>query len=65
MKQCGGHLTAQTGGGSLEVAQVAGKATLQSGGGSIVTLTYIGSERVFPNYNVMGVAKAALEAQIR
>ena len=31
------------------------------GGGSILTLSYLGSERVFPNYNVMGVAKAALE----
>src|SRR5512138_1091007 len=35
------------------------------GGGSIVTLTYLGSERVFQNYNVMGVAKAALEACVR
>jgi enoyl-[acyl-carrier protein] reductase I len=35
------------------------------GGGSIVTLTYLGSTRVFPNYNVMGVAKAALEATVR
>lgn len=35
------------------------------GGGSIVTLTYIGSQRVFPNYNVMGVAKAALECSVR
>ena len=35
------------------------------GGGSIVTLTFLGSERVFPNYNVMGVAKAALEASVR
>jgi len=34
-------------------------------GGSIVTLTYLGSERVLPNYNVMGVAKAALEASVR
>jgi enoyl-[acyl-carrier protein] reductase I len=33
--------------------------------GSIVTLTYLGSERVVPNYNVMGVAKAALEASVR
>ena len=33
--------------------------------GSIVTLTYIGSERVIPNYNIMGVAKAALEASVR
>ncbi len=35
------------------------------GGGSILTLTYLGSERVFRNYNVMGVAKAALEACVR
>ena len=37
----------------------------KSGGGSILTLSYLGSERVFPNYNVMGVAKAALEASVR
>jgi enoyl-[acyl-carrier protein] reductase I len=35
------------------------------GGGSILTLTYLGSQRVFQNYNVMGVAKAALEACVR
>jgi enoyl-[acyl-carrier protein] reductase I len=35
------------------------------GGGSIVTLTYLGSDRVFPNYNVMGVAKSALESTVR
>ncbi len=35
------------------------------GGGSILTLTYLGSQRVFTNYNVMGVAKAALEASVR
>jgi enoyl-[acyl-carrier protein] reductase I len=35
------------------------------GGGSIVTLSYLGGERVFPNYNVMGVAKAALESSVR
>jgi len=35
------------------------------GGGSIVTLSYLGSQRVFTNYNVMGVAKAALEACVR
>src|SRR4029453_9702093 len=35
------------------------------GGGSVLTLTYLGSERVFTNYNVMGVAKAALEATVR
>jgi enoyl-[acyl-carrier protein] reductase I len=37
----------------------------QRGGGAIVTLTYLGAERVVPNYNVMGVAKAALEASVR
>ncbi len=35
------------------------------GGGSVLTLTFLGSDRVFPNYNVMGVAKAALEATVR
>ena len=35
------------------------------GGGSILTLTYLGSQRVFTNYNVMGVAKAALESSVR
>ena len=35
------------------------------GGGSILTLSFLGSQRVFPNYNVMGVAKAALEASVR
>jgi len=38
---------------------------LMTEGGSIVTLTYMGSEKVFPGYNVMGVAKAALEASVR
>ena len=36
-----------------------------TGGGSIVTLTYYGAEKVVPHYNVMGVAKAALEASVR
>ncbi len=38
---------------------------LMKGGGSLVTLTYYGAERVMPHYNVMGVAKAALEASVR
>jgi len=38
---------------------------IMSAGGSLVTLTYYGSERVMPHYNVMGVAKAALEASVR
>jgi enoyl-[acyl-carrier protein] reductase I len=37
----------------------------RKGGGSILTLTYLGSQRVFQNYNVMGVAKAALESAVR
>jgi len=46
-----------------EVAKRA--AGLMKKGGSILTLTYGGSTRVMPNYNVMGVAKAALEASVR
>jgi enoyl-[acyl-carrier protein] reductase I len=38
---------------------------LMPNGGAMVTLTYLGSERTIPNYNVMGVAKAALEASMR
>ncbi len=40
-------------------------AALMKPGGALVTLTYLGSERVLPSYNVMGVAKAALEAATR
>ena len=38
---------------------------IMSNGGSVLTLTYYGSEKVLPHYNVMGVAKAALEASVR
>ena len=37
----------------------------EADGGSVVTLTYLGSQRVIPGYNVMGVAKASLEASVR
>jgi enoyl-[acyl-carrier protein] reductase I len=47
----------------LAVARVA--APYMTRGGSITTLTYLGAARVVPNYNVMGVAKAALEACVR
>ena len=40
-------------------------AALMPNGGALLTLTYGGSMRVMPNYNVMGVAKAALEASVR
>ena len=46
-----------------EVARRA--ADLMTDGGSMITLTYAGSTRVMPNYNVMGVAKAALESSVR
>ena len=47
------------------VALARGAAPLMTEGGSIVTLTYFGAEKVVPHYNVMGVAKAALEATVR
>jgi enoyl-[acyl-carrier protein] reductase I len=40
-------------------------ARMMNDGGSLLTLTYLGAERVMPHYNVMGVAKAALEASVR
>ena len=40
-------------------------AAMMNHGGAMVTLTYLGAQRVMPNYNVMGVAKAALEASVR
>jgi enoyl-[acyl-carrier protein] reductase I len=49
----------------IAMARRAHPLMVARGGGSIVTLTYLGSQRVFPNYNVMGVAKAALEACVR
>jgi len=47
------------------IALARGAAPLMTEGGSIVTLTYYGAEKVVPKYNVMGVAKAALEAAVR
>ncbi|MGH9556589.1 MAG: enoyl-ACP reductase FabI [Terriglobales bacterium] len=47
------------------VAVTRAAAPLMTEGGSILTLTYYGSEKVVPHYNVMGVAKAALEASVR
>ncbi len=49
----------------IALARAAMPLMERRGGGSIVTLTYLGSTRVFHNYNVMGVAKAALEASVR
>ena len=47
------------------IAVARGAAPLMAKGGGIVTLTYYGAEKVVPRYNVMGVAKAALEATVR
>jgi enoyl-[acyl-carrier protein] reductase I len=47
------------------IALARAAAPLMTAGGSIMALTYYGAEKVFPNYNVMGVAKAALEATVR
>jgi enoyl-[acyl-carrier protein] reductase I len=47
----------------IAIARAAAK--LMTEGGSVLTLTYYGSTKTFPNYNVMGVAKAALEATVR
>ncbi len=47
------------------VALTRAAVPLMPNGGSILTLTYYGSEKVMPHYNVMGVAKAALEASVR
>jgi enoyl-[acyl-carrier protein] reductase I len=49
----------------IALAREARPLMVKRGGGSILTLTYLGSERVFKNYNVMGVAKAALESSVR
>jgi enoyl-[acyl-carrier protein] reductase I len=50
---------------SLVALARAVRPLMTANGGSILTLTYLGSQRVFPNYNVMGIAKAALEASVR
>ncbi len=47
------------------VAVAKGAAPLMEDGGSIITMTYYGAEKVVPHYNVMGVAKAALECTVR
>ncbi len=47
------------------LAQKAAPLMEKKGGGSVVTLTYLGGERVAPGYNIMGIAKAALEASVK
>lgn len=65
------HTTAEAFAQALDIscysftAVAARAAPLMTAGGSLLTLSYQGSSRVFPNYNVMGVAKAALESSVR
>ncbi len=60
-----GYLLAQEVSSYSLVSVARALSPLMTEGGSILTLTYLGSVRVIPNYNVMGVAKAALEACVR
>ena len=61
----GGFATAMDVSAYSLVAMARRAVPLMSAGASIVAMTYLGSMRVFPGYNVMGVAKAALEASVR
>jgi enoyl-[acyl-carrier protein] reductase I len=60
-----GYLLAQDASAYSLVAVARAAAPLMTSGGSVITLTYLGATRVVTNYNVMGVAKAALEACVR
>lgn len=60
-----GYMQAQAASAYSLVSVARAAKGLMPGGGSIVAQTYIGAERVVKNYNVMGVAKAALEANVR
>ena len=50
---------------SLAAMAKAARPIMQNTDGSIITMSYLGSERALPNYNIMGVAKASLEANVR
>jgi len=50
---------------SLSAMAKAARPMMQNTNGAIITMSYLGSERALPNYNVMGVAKASLEASVR
>jgi enoyl-[acyl-carrier protein] reductase I len=60
-----GFLLAQEVSAYSLVAIARATAPMMTNGGALMTLTYLGSTRVVPNYNVMGVAKASLEASVR
>jgi enoyl-[acyl-carrier protein] reductase I len=60
-----GYLLAQEVSAYSMIAVARAAAPFMTAGGAMMTLTYLGSERVVPNYNVMGAAKASLEASVR
>ena len=60
-----GFITAHTVSVYSLIAAAQRISPLMTNGGSIMTLSYLGADRVFPQYNVMGVAKAALESTVR
>ena len=61
----GFHLAMDVSSYSLVALVKAAEPLLEKEGGSVVALTYLGSEKVIPNYNVMGIAKAGLETAVR
>lgn len=61
----GFHLAMDVSAYSLVILSQRAATLMEGRKGSILTMTYMGSERVIPNYNVMGVAKAALEASVK
>jgi enoyl-[acyl-carrier protein] reductase I len=63
--RAGFHLAMDVSAYSMVALARAAAPLMEGRQGSMLTLTYMGSERVIPNYNVMGVAKAALEASVR
>jgi enoyl-[acyl-carrier protein] reductase I len=63
--RAGFHLAMDVSAYSLVALAQRAAPLMEGRNGSILTLTYMGSEKVIPNYNVMGVAKAALEASVR
>jgi enoyl-[acyl-carrier protein] reductase I len=61
----GFHLALDVSAYSLVALSLRAAALMEERGGSILTMTYLGAEKVIPNYNVMGVAKAALETSVK
>jgi enoyl-[acyl-carrier protein] reductase I len=61
----GFHLALDVSAYSMVILARRAAALMEGRGGAILTMTYMGAEKVIPNYNVMGVAKAALEASVK